>query len=380
MTLKILVLDWNDRTNPWAGGSELSVHETFGRLARRGHRVTLLCSGYGDAPAEDRLDDLRIVRVGGRHTFHLAVPGALRRLFREEGYDVVVENLNKIPLCTPLWSPAPVVGRGHHLFGGTIFQEAPFPVACVVFASELVLPWVYRDTAMTVVSGTTREDFVRRGLRADRIEVVHNGLDHARYRPAADPPRDPHPSLLCLGRIRRYKRLDLVVEAVGRLGASRHPHLRLTVAGSGDYLDPLRRHAERIGAAPYVRFVGRVSEEEKVRLYRSAWGFVMTSPKEGWGLTCLEAQACGTPVIASDSPGLKEAVRHEASGLLVPHGDGPGLERAVDRLVSDDALRARLSAGAIAHAGEYSWDRCADEMLRAMQRAVAARADAGVPA
>lgn len=374
MTLRILVLDWNDRTNPWAGGSELSVHETFGRLARRGHRVTLLCSGYGDAPAEDRLDDLRIVRVGGRHTFHLAVPGALRRLFREEPYDVVVENLNKIPLCTPLVSPAPVVGRGHHLFGGTIFQEAPFPVACVVFLSELVLPWAYRDVAMTVVSGTTREDFIRRGLRGDRIEVVCNGLDHDRYFPATEPARDANPSLLCLGRIRRYKRLDLVVEAVGRLGAARHPDLRLTIAGSGDYLEPLRRHAERVGAASHVRFVGRVSEEEKVRLYRSAWSFVMTSPKEGWGLTCLEAQACGTPVIASDSPGLKEAVRHDASGLLVPHGDRDALEAAIDRIVSDDATRARLSAGALAHAAEYSWDRCADEMLDAMQRAIRERA------
>ena len=376
MTRRILVLDWNDRTNPWAGGSELSVHETFGRLARRGHAVTLLCSGYGDAPAETVLDDMRIVRVGGRHTFHLAVPGAIRRLFREQPFDVVVENLNKIPLCTPLVSPAPVLGRPHHLFGRTIFQEAPFPVALLVFLSEAVVPWVYRRVPMAVVSGTTRDDFVRRGLAAERIEVVCNGLDHDQYRPDPVAPRDPEPMLLCLGRIRRYKRLDLVVEAAARLGSTRHPHLRLTIAGSGDYLEPLRRHAERVGATPFVRFVGKVTEEEKVRLYRTAWAFVMTSPKEGFGLTCLEAQACGTPVVASDSPGLKEAVRHDHSGLLVPHGDGAALTAALDRIVSDEATRARLSSGALAHAAEYSWDRCADEMLRAMEGAIAAGRDA----
>lgn len=372
--MRILVLDWNDRTNPWAGGSELSVHETFGRLARRGHEVTLLCSGYDGAAPETALDDMRVVRVGGRHTFHFAVPGAIRRLFREHPYDVVVENLNKIPLCTPLSSPAPVLGRPHHLFGGTIFQEAPLPVALPVFLSELVVPWVYRDVPMAVVSGTTRDDFVRRGLRADRIRVVHNGLDHERYGVAPDPPRDPHPSLLCLGRIRRYKRLDLVVEAVARLGTTRHPDLRLTIAGSGDYLEPLRRHTARVGGDPFVHFAGRVTEEEKVRLYRRSWAFVMTSPKEGWGLTCLEAQACGTPVVASDSPGLREAVRHDASGLLVRHGDPGSLEAAIDRILSDAATRARLSAGALAHAAEYSWDRCADEMLEAMERAVAERA------
>ena len=375
MTRRILVLDWNDRTNPWAGGSELSVHETFGRLARRGHSVTLLCSGFDDAPAETVLDDMRIVRVGGRHTFHLAVPGAIRRLFRERPYDVVVENMNKIPLCTPLVSPAPVLGRPHHLFGRTIFQEAPFPVALVVFLSEAVVPWVYRRVPMAVVSGTTREDFVRRGLAFDRIEVVCNGLDHDRYRPDPATPRAAEPTLLCLGRIRRYKRLDLVVEAAARLGTT-HPDLRLTIAGSGDYLEALRRHAQRVGALPFVHFVGKVTEEEKVRLYRSAWAFVMTSPKEGWGLTCLEAQACGTPVVASDSPGLKEAVRHERSGLLVPHGDGVALTAALDRILFDESTRARLSAGALEHAAEYSWERCADEMLEAMERAIAAGRDA----
>ncbi len=373
MTRTILVLDWNDRTNPWAGGSELFVHETFGRLARRGHRVTLLCSGNPGLAPEETLDDLRVVRVGGRYTFPFAMPRALRVLHRETPFDVIVENLNKIPLCTPLVSPVPVVGRGHHLFGATVFQQAVPPLALFVFLSELALPWVYREVPMTVVSGTTRDDFIRRGLDPARIEVCYNGLDHGLYGPDPGATRDPIPSLLCLGRIRRYKRLDLVIEAVGRLAGGRHPDLRLTVAGSGDYQEQLEKHAKRVGAEPYVRFVGRVTEEEKVRLYRSAWAFVMTSPKEGWGLTCLEAQACGTPVIASDSPGLREAVRHGEGGLLVPHGDRDALEEAIDRVVAQPALRADLAAGALRYASEFSWERCADEMLDAIERGIATR-------
>ena len=150
-------------------------------------------------------------------------------------------------------------------------------------------------------------------------------------------------------------------------------HLTLTVAGSGNYLEPLRDHVRKTGASEFVRFEGRVSEEDKVRLYRKSWALVMTSPKEGWGLTCLEAQACGTPVIASDSPGLREAVRHEESGLLVPHGNRAALREAIDRMLRDGALRERLTQGAIRFAATFSWEKAADETLALIEEVIDSR-------
>jgi glycosyltransferase involved in cell wall biosynthesis len=122
-----------------------------------------------------------------------------------------------------------------------------------------------------------------------------------------------------------------------------------------------------------VTFLGRVTEEEKVRLYRRAWALVMTSPKEGWGLTCLEAQSCGTPVIASDSPGLREAVRHEVSGLLVPHADRERLAEAMRRFLEEEPLRARLRRGALEFAGTFSWERAADQTMQLIEEAIAGR-------
>ena len=361
-TRDILVLDWNDRTNPFAGGSEIVIAEVFGRLAAEGHRVTLLCSGHDGLPAEEELDGIRVVRVGMRYTYNFVVPSAVRRLHRETPFDVLVDNLNKIPLYTPLFSPVPVVGLGHHLFGLTIFQEVPPPVSIYVFLSELGVPWAYRSTPMAVVSESTKEDFVERGLAPDRIRVVYNGLDPEKYR-LGDGAKESRPTLLALGRIRKYKRLDLVVDAVAELGRTKYPDLQLLVAGSGNYVEPLKKHAAKVGAERWVRFVGRVAEEEKVRLYRTSWALVMTSPKEGWGLTCMEAQACGTPVVASDSPGLREAVRHEGSGLLVPHGDREALRDALDRILGDADFRSRMEKGALALAAEFSWKRQAGEML-----------------
>lgn len=367
----ILLLNWNDRTNPYAGGAEIHLHELFSRLVGLGHRVTLLCSGFRGAPARDRLDGIDVRRIGGRYTYNFVLPGELRRIARREPFDVVVEALNKIPLYSPLYSPRPVVAIGHHLFGTTIFREVPPPMSLYVWLSELPLPWGYRNTPIEVISRSTGDDFAARGLPRDRIRVVYVGIDREQYRPG--PGRAERPTLLALGRIRKYKRLDLVVDAVAELARERHPDLRLVVAGSGNWERALREHVRATGAQGCVEFAGRVTEDEKVALYRRAWAMVMTSPKEGWGLTCLEAQACGTPVIASDSPGLREAVRDGRTGILVPHADRARLVEAIDGFLRDAARREELSRGALAFADTFSWERCANETMELIETELAKR-------
>lgn len=359
---RILLVNWNDTKNPWTGGAEIHLHEVFRRLAARGDEVTFLCSGFPGGAPEERIDGMRILRVAGRWTFHLAAAHEIRRLTSTHRFDIVIEALNKIPIMTPLYTRLPILGIGHHLFGATIFREAPPPFSLIVAAHELCVPWVYRGVPMIVISESTKEDFVMRGLCEDRIRVSYVGVDHEAYSPDPRAVREERPTLLALGRVRRYKRLDLAIDAVAELARGKYPDLRLIVAGTGNHLEALRKHAQKRGVADRVEFLGRVEEAEKTNLYRRAWALVMTSPKEGWGLTCLEAQACGTPVIASDSPGLREAVLRDRSGLLVPHANLAGLRSAIDRLLKDPELRERLAAGALEYASRFTWERCADEM------------------
>jgi glycosyltransferase involved in cell wall biosynthesis len=109
-----------------------------------------------------------------------------------------------------------------------------------------------------------------------------------------------------------------------------------------------------------VRFLGFVDEATKLRLLRGATANVFPSPKEGWGITVMEAAACATPSLASDSPGLRDSVRDGLTGLLVPHGDVAGLARAMVRLAGDPALVERLGSAARQHALGHSWDAAAD--------------------
>ena len=162
--MRILVVNWLDRQNPQAGGAEAHLHETFGRLARRGHEITLLASGWKGCDPRAELDGIGVHRTGARYTFSLAAPRYFRRALGDTPFDVVVEDLNKVPLFTRYWTSAPVVALVHHLFGTTAFQEASFPLAAATWLLERPIPFVFRTAPMIAVSASTREDLGRRGL------------------------------------------------------------------------------------------------------------------------------------------------------------------------------------------------------------------------
>jgi glycosyltransferase involved in cell wall biosynthesis len=355
--MKVHVVNWQDRLNPNAGGAEAHLHEVFGRLAARGHTVTLLCSGWPGAPAHLTIDGLEIHRVGTRQTFALLAWQYWRRVLAAAQPDVLVEDINKVPLLTPWWGARRTVALVHHLFGTAAFAEVSVPVASAVWASERPLGWFYRDVPFEAVSESTRDDLIARGIAPEQIRVIHNGVDTESITPDARS-RSPVPRFLYLGRLKRYKQIDLIIRAFAELGIA---GARLDLAGTGDDRARLEALVRSLDLGDRVRFLGFVSEVEKLALLRSAWALVFTSPKEGWGITNLEAAAAGTPVIASDSPGLRDSVRHGETGLLVPHGDVPALAGSMRRLATSLPLVSTLGQGARAFAETLTWDRAADE-------------------
>jgi glycosyltransferase involved in cell wall biosynthesis len=357
--VKILVLNWQDLANPQSGGAEIHLHEIFGRLAARGHEVTLLCSGWAGARARAENSGIQIHRTGGRNTYSLAAPRYFRRHLASTPWDVVVEDLNKIPLFAPYWVRRPLVLLVHHLFGATAFREASAPFAAATWLLERPISRVYRGLPTQAVSESTADDLVERGLRREDIRIIHNGVDLGFFQPAPSVARDAEPMFVSVGRLRRYKRIDHVIQAVARLKASGR-YARLRIAGRGPDEARLRETVARLGVGELVSFEGFVSEEQKRDLMRRAWATVQASPKEGWGITNMEAAACGTPTIASDSPGLRESVVHGETGFLYPHGDIDALAAAIDRLASDRARVEALGAGALAFAQRFTWDRAAD--------------------
>jgi len=357
--MDVLVLNWLDRENPQAGGAEVHLHEVYGRLAARGYRVTLICSGFDGAEPRAELDGIEVHRTGGRHTLNLAAPRYYRRHFADRGFDAVIEDLNKVPFFSPWWVREPIGLLVHHLFGAIAFQEASFPVALATWMLERPIPRVYGQLPCVAVSESTAEDLRTRGMRRGRITVIPNGVDTAHYTPDDSVGRFPEPTLLFLGRLRRYKRVDLIIRAVAEL-RDRGTKVQLRIGGRGDHRAALEKLVHALGVADRVHFEGFVDEARKLELFRRSWVHLLTSPKEGWGIANLEAAACGTATVASDSPGLRDSVVHDTTGYLVPHGDITGLADRVHQIISDPALRDRLGYGARTFARIFAFERVAD--------------------
>jgi glycosyltransferase involved in cell wall biosynthesis len=198
---------------------------------------------------------------------------------------------------------------------------------------------------------------------------VPNGIDLEYFTPGTGP-RAARPTLLVVGRLKQYKRVDLVVDAVALL-AKQNVDVDLHIVGDGEQRGALEAQVQRLQLGGRVKLLGFVSEAEKREAFRTAWVHVLTSPKEGWGIANLEAAACGTPCLASDSPGLRESVVDGETGLLVPHGDVPALAAAVRTLLGDGALRARMGRQARAFAERFSWDASADGVEQVLAQVVA---------
>ncbi|MEO7359831.1 MAG: glycosyltransferase family 4 protein [Gemmatimonadaceae bacterium] len=364
--LRIAVVNWQDRENPLAGGAEIHLHEIFGRLAQQGHTVTLLCGGWPGSAPRVELDGIDVQRVGTRQSFPLKAKAYWRANLAAQNYDVVVEDINKVPLFTPYWPNARVVGLVPHLFGLTAFQELPAPLAAAVWLAERPMPLVYRGLPFQAISESTRDDLVHRGFRRENVRVIFPGIDTTHYTPDASVRAD-RPVFAYLGRLKKYKGVDLTLRAFALLKV---PDAVLQIAGAGEFRDELKRLAVKLGIASRVQFLGRIDEAQKILLLRRAWALLFASPKEGWGITNLEAAACGTPVIASNSPGIRESVRHGETGYLVPHGDVAAMAQFMQSLGENRPLVESLGVAGRRFAEGFTWANAADQTAAHLREVV----------
>jgi glycosyltransferase involved in cell wall biosynthesis len=222
-------------------------------------------------------------------------------------------------------------------------------------------PPLYRSSRVITLSESSREEICAMlGLRQERVSVAAPGIE-PRFAPGGV--RSPVPLVVAVGRLVPVKRFDLLFRALAE-ARSRRPGLRAVVIGEGyerEHLEALRRDLE---AEEWLSLPGRVTDDELVTWYRKAWVVASTSLREGWGMTLTEAAACGTPAVATDIAGHRDAVVDGTTGLLA---DGEaGVAAALIRLIDDPALRARLGRQARERARWLTWDATAAATLQAL--------------
>jgi glycosyltransferase involved in cell wall biosynthesis len=363
--LHILLLADRDWTHPQTGGNGSNIFNQVSRWVAWGHRVTVVAGTYpGAAPFERFGPDLVVHRMGGRAT---VFPRAIWKVMRGVGRDadVVCEVINGITFLTPLWLRKPRVALVHHvhreLYMGEFGPRLGRLLAAVLEALPLRL--LYHRTPFLTISQSAGDDLAGVGIPRDHITVEYLGVEGEAYRRF---PRSPEPRLVYVGRLKAYKRIELILDVLEAI-----PAAQLDVVGDGDHRENLEAEIARRGLDERVTMHGYVSEERKAELYGRAWLSLTASSSEGWSLTVMEAALCGTPSAAMAIGGLPESILDGETGVLAHSADE--LKQRVRGLMERPQELERLGTAAERRARTFTWDRSAAAYL-AVLRARAAGA------
>jgi len=351
--MNILIVNWKDPLGPTAGGSEVYVANVAAVWAAQGHDVTLFVPQQSRRAATESVDGVHYVRAGNIHS----VFGYSRLFLERQGhrFDVVVESVSVRPFLAHYVVGERATAVVYHVAREQWNQEKRFPINWM--GRRLLEPgWLRRlmTGRVVAISESTASDLELHGIRP--IAIVPPGC-------SIDTPVTPRslkspPRLAFVGRLMQYKKPADAVRAFQQVRAV-FPGATLDIIGAGYLLDSLR--ADR---APGVHVHGYLPEPEKQALLAETDLLLLPGTREGWGIVATEAAAHGTPVVAYDIPGLRDAVDDGRTGVLVDRTP-EALARAATALLRDSQTWAAMSAAAQDAARRHTWERTADALLAA---------------
>ncbi|MFC2051609.1 glycosyltransferase family 4 protein [Chloroflexota bacterium] len=245
--------------------------------------------------------------------------------------------------------------------------------------SGRLLRFAYNRAARVLCRSKFTESEILKRVPLKKTLVLSHGVDYERYQEPAKTAKGANKRvILSVGAIKARKGFDVSLRAFA-LVKKEISNIEYHIVGdvhSRAVYDNLIMMAEELGISRDVNFLGKVSEEELIRLYQTADVFMLT-PKnidnnfEGLGAVFLEASACGKPVVASDSGGVPDAVIDGVTGLLVPEGDVEITAQALKRVLTDKKLAEELGSRGRERAKELSWDNHTKEVLNIYEAVLA---------
>ncbi|MGB0677777.1 MAG: glycosyltransferase family 4 protein [Ilumatobacteraceae bacterium] len=360
--LRVAVLSWRGPGDPDAGGSELHANEILSRWAQHGVEVTLFARTPPSA-TRPSTSPFSIVNIGSEYS--VFARAAARVIRHRQHFDAVVEILNGVPFCSPLWWRGPKVVWLHHPHTEMWEQRLPFPLAQVGRWNEsAVIPKMYRSTRVITLSEPGHRDLVAAGF--NNVTAIEPGVSPLFCTPTEgsdQAPADRPFRLIAVGRLAPVKRWIGLLNAIEPL-ANR---VALSVVGDGPLAGDLQQW-KADHRADWLQLLGHVSDDDLVGHYQEADLLVSASSAEGWGMTITEAARCGTPAIATNVLGHSAAIVDDVTGELVATPND--LTDAIQRLVQDPERLRRYADAACRRASSLSWDDAATRHLNELGRLI----------
>ncbi len=348
---KILIFNWRDTKHLRAGGAEVYINEIASRLVKNNYDVTIFTANDGKNAGYEKMNGLQIIRRGGFVTVYIWAAIYYFFKFRSK-FDLIIDSENGIPFFSPVYSRVPVVLLVHHVHRDVFFKSLIPPFSWIAnFLEAFLMPLVYRRAKVVAVSDSTARQLAEEvGLETSAI--ISNGVDTKLYQPSE---KSADPVICYVGRLKKYKSVDVLIKSFKQVIA-KYPKARLVIAGDGDYRNQLEKIAGDLKLSEKISFLGKITDDEKVNLLGKSWVLVQPSYMEGWGITCIEANSCATPVIASNVPGLREAVADGTSGYLFQYGNSTELAAKLLDILANKKNRLVLSKQSRIWSHKYNWD------------------------
>jgi len=348
--LNILWLAHRDPLNPKAGGAERTIYEVCTRLAKKGHKITLLTGGWKGCRAREDLDGIAIFRYGKNLGPHLALPIFLLK----NKYDIIVNDLgHAVPWVLSTFMSKHNIVFFRHLHARSLPGQVNPLLAKIITSVEKCYFLIYRRTPFVTESSTSNADLKNLGINEELINIIPPGVNRDLFHPME---KSTFPTMVYFGGMRRYKRPEesvyLLKNLIGRLEG-----LKLIIVGTGPQLVSVENLVKDMKLQDYVTFTGRLDERELSKVVATSWLNIHASVTEGWGLSIIEASAAGTPTVAYNVPGVVDTVENGINGIRVKDGDRYALARSALEILNNPQ---KWWSSSIEVAKKYSWDKTAE--------------------
>jgi glycosyltransferase involved in cell wall biosynthesis/O-antigen/teichoic acid export membrane protein len=354
---RILIFNWRDVKHIYSGGAEVYIQQVASNLVKRNFEVTIFTSNDQKSKRYETVDGVRIIRRGGFVTVYIWAFLYYILKFRNK-FDAILDSENGIPFFTPFYIKKPIVLLVHHVHQDVFLKLLVPPFSWIAnFLETFLMPKAYKNSQVIAVSRSTAEE-LKKNLNIHVNNVIENGVDTKTF---SKTKKVKYPLISYVGRLKKYKSIGILINSFQKL-VQDFPTAKLVIAGEGDYRKNLEEQVLSMKIKSSVKFLGKITEEEKIDLLGKSWVMVQPSYQEGFGITCLEANAAYTPVLASRVAGLKDAVKEGDSGYLFEYGDSVELYRRLKDLTENSRKRARLSKKARTWSERFSWENQAAKM------------------
>ncbi len=349
--MRILWLAHRDIMNPKAGGAERIIYEVGKRLSSHGHEVTLFTAEWKGCKKSDYMDGISIVRLGKNLGTHLALPVHLLTT----KYDIVIADLgHAVPWISPVLLRKKVIASFLHLHARSLNgQVGKFLTYIITFLEKLYFI-IYNNKQFVTISSTSFEDLIKIGIKSNRISIINPGVNSEVFKPRK---KTNYPSIVYFGGMRPYKRPEESLYLLSLL-KDEIKDLKLTIIGEGISKTHLEKLAKYLGLSDDVLFTGKISYPKIAEFVSTAWLNIHTSKTEGWGISISEASAAGTPTVAYNVPGVRDAIKDGLNGIKVEDGNRKELANAALLILRNPE---KWWSSSVEVAKKYSWERAAEQ-------------------